>query len=93
MVMWTGKPWVDGPDGPSDPPKGNRIVIPGPWAPADRERFYRTLGRTSPVRIKPARKPDWSALLGLVGLVIMAALVTGGVFFWLGAFAAWMNTR
>lgn len=61
--------------------------------PAVDPRFYEAMRRAGVTRIKPARKPDWSALIGLVGLVLMAALVTGGVFFWLGAFAGWMNTR
>lgn len=69
-----------------------------PWREQERDRptvdprFYEAMRRAGVQRVRGPRA-DFRQLAGLVGLIAVAVLMVGGVFFWLGAVGAWLNNR
>jgi len=76
-LTWTGRGWDD--DGL--PP----IKAPG--------RLYKVIGRTSVQRVRPEGVRLGERAVAFIGTVLLAVLVTGGMFFWVGVIQAWVRTR
>lgn len=98
MVLWRGEPWNDvssKADGQAAYDPLDEYRLRQPWGPDDPlpPAAWQAIERAGVEVVRPRGRVMLDRALAFLGMVLLAAVVAGGFFFWAGVLGAWMRTH